>query len=248
MSKRILIIILMSMILGLTQTSAHSQPSLKILTEEWPPYNYIEDGEIKGFSVEIIQAIIKQLNHEYKIQLLPGARGERMLRTEKNIMSFSLFRTKKRENKFKWIGPISDDAVYFYKKKDYPLSIKTLEDAKKVNLITSFHKGLVYDMLIENGFTNLSPVSNHLSSIKKVLKGRVSLGVNLTPLGIKYYLRKAQLPQDAIELTSVKIVDFPLYIAASRDISDETIKQWQKALNEIKASGEYDKIYNKYMK
>jgi len=248
MCKKILVVILISMIIGVTQVTAHSQPPLKILTEEWPPYNYKENGVIKGFSVEIIEAIIKQLNHDYKIQLLPGARGERMLRTEKNIMAFSLFRTKKRENKFKWIGPISDDAVYFYKKKGNPLKVKTIEDAKKVNLITSFHKGLVYDMLIENGFTNLSPVSNHLSSIKKVLKGRVSLGVNLTPLGIKYYLRKAQLPQDSIELTPVKLVDFPLYIACSKDISDETINQWQKALNEIKSSGEYDKIYNKYMK
>jgi len=236
----------MYIILGVS--SAFSTSSLQILTEEWPPYNYEEDGVIKGFSVEIIQAIIRQLKLDHTIQLLPGARGEKMLREEKNIMSFSLFRTKKRENKFKWIGPISDDAVYFYKKKGNPLQVKTLEDAKKVKLVSSFHKGLVFDILKENGFTNLSPVSNHLSSIKKVLKGRVNLGVNLTPLGIKYYLKKAQLPQDSIELTSVKLVDFPLYIACSKDISDETVQQWQNALDEIKASGIYDKIYNKYMK
>ena len=233
--------------LGISQVNAQQTP-LQIITEEWPPYNYTENGVIKGFSVEIVEAIIKQLNLDYKVLLLPGARGEKMLKEEKNIMSFSLFRTKKRENKFKWIGPISDDAVYFYKKKGNPLKIKTLEDAKNVNLISSFHKGLVFDILKENGFTNLSPVSNHLSSIKKVLKERVDLGVNLTPLGIKYYLRKAQISQDEIELTSVKLVAFPLYIACSKDISDETIAQWQKALDHIKSSGIYDKIYNKYMK
>ena len=92
--------------------SLHAKEApLTIVTEEWAPYNYLENGKIKGFSTEIVQEIIKKLNLKYKIQILPAARLHRLIKDEAYIMSFSLFRTKERENKYKWIGPIAKEAI-----------------------------------------------------------------------------------------------------------------------------------------
>ncbi len=224
------------------------KPELTIITEEWPPYNYQENGKIKGFSTEIVQEIIKNLNLKYKIQILPAARLHSLINEEAYIMSFSLFRTKERENKYKWIGPISQEAIYFFKKKGNPLNIQTIEDAKKVNLITTLHKSLVYNSLLNQGFKNIDTSVDSLIIIKKVIKSRVDLGISLTNLGIKYQLGKANFPLDSLEVTPVKLLDFSLYIACSKNIPDKVIHQWQNALDEIKASGTYHKIFNKYMK
>ena len=234
------------LVIGISQAIAE-EGSLTIITEDWPPYNYEENGEVKGFSTEIVQAILKELNLSYEIQLLPGARGEKLLDQGTHVMNYSLFRTSERENQYKWIGPIAEDAVYFYKKKGNPIDIQTLEDAKNVKRVACRHKGLVFSVLHKEGFTNLALTTNPEDIIKKVAMSRVDLSVSETSLGVKYWLRKANLPADALEQTPVKLVEFPLYIACTKDIPDEIIQQWQEALEHIKASRTYTQIYNKYM-
>lgn len=224
-----------------------AEKPLTIITEDWPPYNYMKKGEIRGFSTEIVQAIMDELNIDNKIKLLPGARGERMLAEKQGIMSFSLFRTSSREKLYKWVGPISEEAIYFYKKKGNPLAVMTLEDAKKVKIVSCPHKGLIFSTLKENGFDNLDLTANHESIIKKLLVGRTDLSVHAPKLGVKYWLKKIELPTDSLEQTPVKLLEFPLYIACTKDIHDNVIQKWQKALDKIRASGKYKQIYMKYM-
>ncbi len=114
--KLFLVLFLCVWSVGFSQAIA-KEAALTIITEDWPPYNYKANGKIKGFSTEIVQAIMKVLNLNYEIQLLPGARGEKMLEEGVRVMNFSIFRTLEREKQYKWIGPIAEDAIYFYKRK-----------------------------------------------------------------------------------------------------------------------------------
>ncbi len=232
--------------IGLATAFAEERP-LKIITEDWPPYNYEENGEIKGFSAEIVQAILKELKLSYEIQILPGARGEKLLEAGSRVMNFSLFRTAERENHYKWIGPIAEDSIYFYKKKGSPLRIQTLEDAKGANRVACRHKGLVLSVLQKEGFTNLDLTTKPEGIIRKVTMGVADLSASETPLGVKYWLRTTGLPADTLERTPVKLLEFPLYIACSKDIPDQEIQQWQEALERIKITEAYTQIYNKYL-
>lgn len=232
--------------LGISQAAAEEKP-LTIITEDWPPYNYEENGDVKGFSTEIVQAILDELDLKHKITVLPGARGEKLLDEGTRVMSFSLFRTPEREERYKWIGPISEEAIYFYKKKGSPLEITTLEDAKRVKRVACQHKGLIFNTLQQKGFNNLDTSPLQESVIKKIALGRTDLSVNAPPLGIAYFLKKANLPADSLEQTPVELLKFPLYIACTKDIPDDEIQQWQAALEKIKASETYTQIYNKYL-
>lgn len=243
-----ILLVLLILLLGISSISIaqNSTMEITIITEEWPPYNYLKDGELRGFSTEIVQTIIEQLDLDYEIELLPGARGEKLLAENSDIMSFSLFRTASRENLYKWIGPIAEESVYFYKKAGSDINIQSMEDAKNVPKIACPHKGLIYDTLLDLGFTNLDVASNPTSRVLKVAAGRVDLGIDFAALGIRYFLNEADLSIDTIELTKVILIDLPLYIACSKNIPDEVIQQWQDALDDIKATGLYDEIYQKY--
>ncbi len=162
-------------------------------------------------------------------------------------MNFSLFRTVERENKYKWIGPIAEDAVYFYKKRGNLIEIETMEDAKSVKRVACRHKGLVLSELKKAGITNLDLTTKPDGIIRKVAMGVTDLSVSVTPLGLNYWLKKSGLPTDTLDQTPVKLVEFPLYIACSKDTDDEVIKQWQEALERIKDSAAYSEIYNKYI-
>lgn len=220
---------------------------INIVTEEWAPYNYSENGSLRGLSVEIVQHIIQRLKGNIHIQLYPSMRAAHMLNNVPGTMLITMFRTPEREDKYKWIGPLDDGAIYFHKKKGNPLVISNLEDAKKVKKIACRHGGLVFNTLKAAGFNNLDSSSTDGTSVyKKLLLDRCDLGISDTPLGVKHLLRQMDYPTDALVQTAVKVIESTLYIACSKDISDDEIKLWQKTLDEMKASGLYAKIHKKY--
>ncbi len=220
---------------------------LEIITEEWAPYNYQENGEISGFSVEIVQAMMVQLGETHTITVYPGARGESMLNHQSNIMSFSLFRTPERENHYKWIGPISQESIYFYKRKDDQRIFKSISDIKKVAKIAIPHKGLVSSYVDTLKLTNIHKMPKKDAQFRHVLMGRADLLANVTPLGISYYLKQLNEAPNALVKTQLKLLEFPLYIACSKQMPDNIINKWQIALDQVKASGEFERIYNKYL-
>ena len=217
-----------------------------IMTEDWPPYNYIEQGELKGFSVELVQTMMDGLGITAEIKVYPGARGERYLRKHDNHMLFSLFRTPQRDKIYKWIGPISNDSVYFFKSRENTqVKIHNLEDAKKVKRIGSSHEGMILNFLLENGFENIVKQSQWQTNMKLLVEGKYDLIAN-TPLAVKYRLKILNYSSDSLEQTPVKLFSLPLYIGCSKTMPDATIEKWQNALDLIKASGKYNLIYNKY--
>jgi len=218
-----------------------------VLTEEWAPYNYSENGVLKGFSVEIVQYIIQDLKLDAVVRVYPSMRATHQLRNRSNAMFISLFRTAEREEEFHWIGPLIDSSIYFYKRKDSSLEITSIEDAKKVGVIASRHAGLVHQRLKAAGFDNLDDTAVHgLEVYKKLLAGRSDLGISDAPLGVKHILKEIGQPVDALTQTPVKILTSALYIAANKKISVQEIARWQKAFDQLKENGIYDQILKKY--
>lgn len=230
-----------------TATLWAQESEITIATEEWAPYNYTENGVLKGSSVEIVQNIIDDLQANAQIRVYPNMRTTQILNGTSRAMMITMFRTPEREEKYNWIGPLAEGAIYFYKKKGDPLVISTLEDAKKVKTIATRHAGLVFSTMKAAGFTNMDSTANDgISIYKKLLTGRCDLAISDSPLGVKYLLKQLNYSPDALVQTAVSIVDSQLYIATSKDIPPNEIARWQESLDKMKASGVYDQILKKY--
>lgn len=218
--------------------------SITLITEEWPPYNYVEQGHLSGVSVRIVRALQQELGRSDPIRLYPSMRASKMLQTQTRTMMFSMFRTPQREASYKWIGPIGRDAIYFYQRRGSPLQIRTLKDAKDVPVIASRQAGLVFNTLTALGFTNLDASAHSSKQVYgKLLRGRAELAISDSPKGVQYLMEQMGVSADALQQTPVKVVESDLYIAASLDFSDSEIALWQKALNRLKASGEFERLY-----
>lgn len=231
----------------LIKSTLADDQKLNVVTEQWAPYNYSENGSLKGLSVEIVRAIAKKLNVSIDIQLVPSMRAKFMLENNPRTMLITMLRTAERETKYKWVGPLDDSSIYFYKNKTNPIVISTLEDAKKVRSICSRQAGLVFSKLKAAGFTNLETTTSEAQLIyKKLLHNRCDLAISDSPLGVIYLLKQMNYPPDAITQTAVKLVESPTYFAYSKDIPDTEIARWQKALDRLKASGAFKAILRKY--
>ncbi|GAA4502315.1 ABC transporter substrate-binding protein [Pseudaeromonas paramecii] len=217
---------------------------IQFITEEWPPYNYQEDGRLNGVSVRLVQALQAELGRHEPIRLYPSMRAKRILESQPRTLMFSMFRTAERESKYKWIGPIGRDAIYFYQRPDSPLQIHSLDDAKAVPVVACRQAGLVYDTLVAAGFSNLEASAYNSKQVYgKLLLGRADLAISDSPQGVRYLLRQLNLPADALQQTPVQLLASDLYIAASPDFPDEEIARWQAALERIKAQGVLERLY-----
>lgn len=229
------------------QTQPPSSGPLTIITEEWPPYNYAEEGRLKGVAVAIVQRLLQELGRDDVIRIYPGERAKRILDATPRTLFFALFRTPERESQYQWIGPIGSDVIYFYQRKGDSRTIDSLEAARQVSLIACRQSGLVYDTLKRAGFTNLDSNAHSGNQVYlKLLRGRTDLAISDSPLGVTYFLRQMGLPADSLKQTSVQLVSSQLYIAGTLDIPAAEIARWQQALLKLKADGTLERLYREF--
>lgn len=230
----------------LRATAPKAPAPMTVVTEDWPPLNYSEQGEVKGFATEVIRLVMKELKVDDSIVILPSNRGLNVLNKGPRVLFYSFLKTPERKNLYKWIGPFGNEAIYFFKRKNHPLKINNLEDAKKVHSVCCRDAGMVFNFLKNAGFKNLDVGVDATSIYVKTILGRCELAIGEPAGGVDYWLKKSDFSPDLLERTSVKISDSPLYFAVSRDVPDDEIMHWQRALDKVLATKEYAKLYRDY--
>ena len=134
---------------------------------------------------------MQSLELDYEIQSVPSARAKALLDHQPHTMMYSMFLTEERESQYKWIGPIADASIYMYKRKDDDLQVNSLEEMMRVGKIACRNTGLIHDLLLNAGFTNLDTTSTEsLGIYRKLIAGRCDLAISDTDMGVRYILRK----------------------------------------------------------
>ena len=221
-----------------------SAADFKIMTEEFPPFNYTENGKLTGLSTDVMMEIGKRINHPTDFELLPWARAYGLIQKKDGQILFSMTRTEARENLFKWVGPVASNKWVFFAKKGSGITVSSLDDAKKVKKIGAYKDDAAESFLKAEGFTNLDSVLKDAQNVPKLMAGRINLWIVGELQGI--HKAKAQGANEDLEKV-MDVKDTQLYIAFSKNTSDEDIAKWQKALDDMKADGSYDTILKKYM-
>lgn len=238
------ILLLVSMLLP--SIPAHAA-GLRFMSEDFPPYSYLENDEPRGLFVDMIREIQRTLGEEpARITYYPWARGYKNLFMGIGDVLFPMAVTPERSHLFKFVGPVFWDDVYFYRRKGSGIHITSMDDARQVGKI-AVTRNDVYHLHLKNmGFTNLDVSSSQKSDFMKLLKGRV----DLVPMGRKilpFFLKsKPDLDPDDFERVGPPIFFTSCYLAFSRATPDEVIKRWQNALDELKKTGVWLKIMDKY--
>jgi len=91
-----------------------------IMTEQYPPYNFEQNGLLKGIATDIMVEMFKRDGSKKTIkdiQLLPWARGYKDVQDKPNTILFAMTRSAEREKMFKWVGPISPTKIVLHAKK-----------------------------------------------------------------------------------------------------------------------------------
>lgn len=101
-------------LLSATALAASSNPNIKWYTEDYPPFNYQQTGEIKGIAVDILKKAYSELNWPLNtddISIMPWTRAYYTLKSDANACLFSMTFTKERAKNFNFIGTVMPNTV-----------------------------------------------------------------------------------------------------------------------------------------
>jgi len=156
--------------------SAQGLGDIKILTEDYPPYNYISStGELDGVAVRMLAEAYAQLNlslDKSTVSVQPWPRAYRSALNGSNMLLFSTNRTAQREHLFQWAGPITNVKTVLIAKVERNIEIEEAQDLKDYVI-----GGIRDDVAMQLVSEELAGEGTLLTSpYKKSLMGMLSLG------------------------------------------------------------------------
>ncbi|CRX15414.1 TPA: substrate-binding periplasmic protein, partial [Pseudomonas aeruginosa] len=220
-----------------------------LLTENFPPYNmaingknFAQEDNIDGIAVDIVREMFKRAGIKYSLTLrFPWDRIYKLALEKPGYGVFVTARLAEREDKFKWVGPIGPDDWVLLAKGDSPITLGSLDEAKKYR-IGAYKGDAIAEFLGKNGFEADLALRDQ-ENAQKLVKGQIDLWASGDPAG--RYLAKQE------GVTGLKTVlrfnSDQLYLALNRETPDEVVQKLQAALDGMRKEGFVEDILNSYL-
>lgn len=228
--------------------------SINYLTENYPPLNYEEDGNLYGVSVDILDALFEKMDvniSRKNVVIKNWSEAYQQTLNQEKTMLFSTARLPERELLFKWVGPIAPEKTIIVGLTAENLVISTPTD------LNNYSVGAIRDyaailILSEQGVLSENIVQyDNVEQMYQALKnGAVDCivysetGNTLIIQSLGYNL------SDFKTLFMVKVVEN--YFAFNINTSDQLIELFQQNLEQLKldktedGSSVYEKILSNY--
>jgi len=215
---------------------------LRILTGEFPPLSYSENGLPSGPAVEIANRIQRILDSKIPIEMYPWARGYLQLERDSNTMLFSTTRTPERDQLFKWVGPFAEKRFVLFAKMGSPIRGAVLQDfvEYRVGVMNSSNND---EFLVKKGFKHITRVNVEQSNLKMLLLGRIDLWYTDVPQA-NYAMEQEGVADQLAEVYTVEVNRS--YFAFNRNTSDSIVGAWNRAFNDLYKNGTIRQILTKY--
>lgn len=220
--------------------------SLHFYTTEVPPLAFTDkDGQLAGYCIELVRALLQRTGDRGEIVSLPWARAYQMGLSEPDAVLICPKRTEEREKLFQWVGPLYSTSTEFFARTRDHVRINSLDEAKAVSGVLVPRDFYSVSGLRRAGFQNLHLTNSPQVSVRMLLGGRAPLMV-MDRLMLPELLRQEGVPVDAIERVFSLSPDTG-YLSFSRDMPVAVIRRWQAALDEMQRTGGVGLLRRKWL-
>lgn len=243
------LILLSTILLFLSRTHAEEKEVL-FATGEWPPYTSQNLPEY-GAATALVSSICAAGGIIPVYKFYPWKRTILMVDEGRAFCTFPYPMTEEYTNKYPFSSPLFYGKNVFIYHSNNPnihqiQSIKTAEDIQpyKIGVLRGSFEG----SLEEEGFT-FETTTDVAQSIKKLAAGRIDFYLDEKTAAL--YEIKKLYPENTeqfqiLPLTYLEIMPNGLLISKDYPGSEESLIKFNKGLELLKQSGEYDKILKKH--
>jgi polar amino acid transport system substrate-binding protein len=242
-------ILILIWLLILLAPVVHAAP-VQIVTHQYYPYQYEENGELKGFVAAIVKEAFRRMGQPVSIKLYPFPRAHKMVRNGDADGIFTVAKTPERET-FANFHPdvLIWQTMALFVKADSPLGFdgdfNKLRDYR-IGVIYKYRYGHVFDDVVDNGtLRNIKPANSAESNVKMLVAGRLDYWMSNRELAA-FVLNKLKLTEAVRELKP-SVETLPTYLMFSKKRNTAALsRRFGEELRKMRADGSYDKIVADY--
>ncbi len=218
----------------LLASHVHAQ-TIEVVTEEWPPYNYTEQGQVLGTSTEILREALENSGFDYSIRSFPWARAYEMAKTRPNTLIYTIVRTAQREKTFKWVAEIQPaEPTFLYKKADNEHVIVTSLEEAKAFAVVAVRSSYTEQKLKEFGFSedlNLILTGNPFLATRMLMSGRADLYAEAAS-NLPSILDKENISEESLQPTTF-VMENRFFAAFSLETDDAIVEQLRQEIEKV---------------
>ena len=214
---------------------------LKLLTEDYPPFNMqTQPGQIGGAATDIVRELMTRSGVRYQLELLPWLRAYNRAILEADACVFSTTRTEARETQFKWIGPVVDNPWVLYALVDDKRAIGSLEAVRPYR-IGGYSGDAVAQYLVARNF-DVDLATNDQQNVRKLQAGRIDYWATGKYSGAIMIAReKAHNIRPVFTFNNTQ-----MYLACNLRLDDQSVLQLNDTLRKMHKDGTVAKINARY--
>jgi PAS domain S-box-containing protein len=207
----------------------------------YPPYEFINEyGEPDGFNVELFKMLAEDMGLEYELSLSPWEQVRKELEDGEIDMVLGLMVSEERSEKilFGVAHSMMTHGIFTHKDSD----IRTFDDVLGKKIVVQ-NGDLMHDFILKNSYTDqLATVTTQLEALKLVDEGFYDVAIIGNFQG-SHLIRKHKLQNVVLRTSNIK--PNPYAMAVSKG-NEQLLMLLDKGLLNLKESGEYEQLYNKW--
>lgn len=217
------------------------------VTEEYPPYNYLQQGIVKGRTIELLQRLFHHTQASFEsahIQSYPWVRAYNLTLQTPNTVLFSTTKTPSREALFHWAGPIDIDPVALLARREAAIDIQTLEEAILQNLsVVVIREDIGDTSLAEAGYPErlIHRALDNQSALFMLMNERVDLWAYSGRVA-DWIAERAGYASSPLE-SVYTLSDYPLYFAINKESDPALIARFKQAIEELSGLDIHQAVY-----
>lgn len=262
--KRSIYIIIYSFIINFTLNAVEIQKVTILADENYPPYTFVENGQLKGIYVDIVTESAKLISSRYKVEIV-GVPWKRGIETIKAGKAIAILPPYKHVDKRRYIWPYSlplltENVVAFCHKNvdifkyirnpskkiiaplniginaDYLILNKELEQAKEQNNI----------VLRENKSTSANIMKLYFGRIDCYLNDKLSTLWELSKISKDSNVNFDNIIEALLVTPQTAHIGYTNNDSHSFHYKDDFVLRMNKALSKFMSSEKYQKIISRY--
>ncbi|GAB7023910.1 substrate-binding periplasmic protein [Salidesulfovibrio brasiliensis] len=233
-------------LLFVLSTVAAAEP-LRVVTLSYPPYEYMEDGEVKGVATRIVREVFRRMDVEIEIELMPWVDALEAVRTGKADAIYTAFKTPERERYLLYpstelIGQTTSLFVHKGSDIDYSGQLKPLGNYTFA-VVHGVSYGSFFDSAVKEGHVRrLVRSVNGTESVKRFLDGEADILVS-NWLEARTILRTLGRENEA-EVLTPPLQNILSYLAfSSKSDRLQLLGEFERNLRQIRMDGTYGRLF-----
>lgn len=237
-----------------TNVFAQSIHEIEWLSENFPPFNYVDENNIpQGLYIDILEQMWKRTGirkSKEDIRMFPWARGIQMLDKGAGTSLFAMGMTEERLKRYKFVGPVKSINVGIIAKKSKNFRFNSISEINQT--LASKRLGAVRDdsghrlFVDAGGKSDLLYLSVQTDSMIRMLELDRLDAISLVNITAFWEMKEIGIDSNQYELVYLLTL-LPSGFAFHKDTEQSAIDQLQDAFDSLYEEGTIKTIEDRYL-